>query len=354
MMWTMSRRCQNAFRCLLVLSVLSSPHVARGADKKPVLLDIVIPADAELEVNGYKTKSMGETRRFESPPVAEGKTYAYSLKVTWRGQSLTRRIVLEPDKLKTLDLRDELTALTAPKPKGSFAVLVPPSIAVTVGGSTPLPVRVKRFDFSEAIRVTLHNLPKGIMVSDALLSNGQTDVQTIVVAAADAGPGTWQVNVAAVSGDTRDSATIEITVVKPAPKVEPLPPPQLDAKDEVPTPPKQDKLLEKVVEATPTLELQLPNALELKVGQSGLMEVQMKTTDGTALSTAPTVKVDAGSVPLRVAPWTSSFKSNKAECTLGVALSVDKDCPPGEREVFVRVVAGRYKAERALKLTIKK
>ena len=331
-----------------------TPRSAWGADKRPALLDVLLPADAELEVNGYKTKSMGEMRRFESPPLAKGRPYTYSLKATWRGHSLTRRVELQPDKLKTLDLRDELTALTAPKPRGSFALLVPPSLTVPVEGSAPLPIRVKRFDLPDAIRVTLHHLPKGLIAPDAVLTDGQTDVQTIVVVTKDAVPGTWQINVLGVSGDTRDSATIEITVVTPTPKVDRPSSRRPNEKDDTETFPIDRIKPAKVDQPTPALELIYPKALELRVGQSHLLEVRMKTANGTPLAVAPNVTMDAGGIPLRAVLWTSSFKRDKSHCTIGLAVSVDKDCSLGEFEARVRVETGREKTERSLRLTITK
>ncbi len=357
MIWISTRRRRHAFRFSLFLTIVLGgwmPHSVWGANKKPVLIDVLLPADAVLEVNGYKTKSMGEMRRFESPPVAEGRPYAYSLKVTWRGQSLTRRIEVQPDKLKTLDFRDELTALTAPKSKGSFSLLVPPSLMVPAEGSAPLPIRVKRFNFPDAIRVSLHNLPKGIIASDAVLTDGQTDVETLVVATREAGPGTRQINLVAVSGDTQDSATIEIALVEPTPKVDRSSPPRPKDQDDTNTLPIEGKTPTKLVEAPATLELIFPNAMELRAGQSHLLEIRMKTANATPLAVSPTVTMDAGGIPLRTVLWTSSFKPDKPVCTIGLAISVDKACTPGEFEACVRVAAGRGKAERSMRLTIKK
>jgi len=127
---------------------------ASGAEKKPALLDVLLPADAELEVDGYKAKATGETRLFETPPVELGKTYVYSIKVTWQGRTILRRIQLRPERVTTVDLRRELQTSATPAPVGSFSLLVPPAMTIKASQDAMLPLRVKRFDFPGSIRIT--------------------------------------------------------------------------------------------------------------------------------------------------------------------------------------------------------
>ncbi|HZV08088.1 MAG TPA: TIGR03000 domain-containing protein [Gemmataceae bacterium] len=42
-----------------------------------------VPENAEVWVDGVKTKQSGETRYYFSPPLAPGKKYAYQMKVRW-------------------------------------------------------------------------------------------------------------------------------------------------------------------------------------------------------------------------------------------------------------------------------
>lgn len=42
-----------------------------------------VPADAEIWVNGVKTKQDGESRYFFSPPLASGKKYSYQVRLRW-------------------------------------------------------------------------------------------------------------------------------------------------------------------------------------------------------------------------------------------------------------------------------
>ena len=43
-----------------------------------------VPADAEIWVNGVKTKQTGESRYFFSPPLTPGKKYSYQMRVLWK------------------------------------------------------------------------------------------------------------------------------------------------------------------------------------------------------------------------------------------------------------------------------
>jgi uncharacterized protein (TIGR03000 family) len=276
------------------------PRPAWGADKKPVHLDILLPEDAELEIGGYKTKSTGETRRFESAPVEVGRTYAYSLKIAWHGHTLTRRIQVQPERLLTLDLRKELEALAAPKPAGSFALLAPPALMLKADQQLVFPLRVKRFDFPGSIRVHFENLPKGITVPEVKLSEDQSEGHAMLFAAADDSQGTHEIRVAAASGAMKDVSTIKVTISKPEKKEtkiesksEKKPAPPLEIKVEHKPEAKPEKTVEHkpASKAGPTLSLQLvlPTSVELRSGRATYVEMQVKTTDGSPLPEAPSV-----------------------------------------------------------------
>jgi uncharacterized protein (TIGR03000 family) len=69
---------------LCPLGLLSGRAAARQqAEKQPVRLLVHVPAAARLTIDGHETTHPGEVRRFESPPVATGKTYTYLLKASW-------------------------------------------------------------------------------------------------------------------------------------------------------------------------------------------------------------------------------------------------------------------------------
>jgi uncharacterized protein (TIGR03000 family) len=48
-----------------------------------VALNVRVPAQAEVLVEGKKTEQTGMVRRFVSPPLTPGRTYTYNLKAKW-------------------------------------------------------------------------------------------------------------------------------------------------------------------------------------------------------------------------------------------------------------------------------
>jgi uncharacterized protein (TIGR03000 family) len=54
-----------------------------SSGRAPAKLKLFVPPLAELEIEGHKTKSKGETRTFITPPLVPGKKYMYTLKLTW-------------------------------------------------------------------------------------------------------------------------------------------------------------------------------------------------------------------------------------------------------------------------------
>jgi|SRR5579884_575580 len=59
-----------------------------------------VPENAEIWVNGVKTKQTGESRHFFSPPLSPGKTYSYQMRLRWMkdGKPVeeTQRILVQP------------------------------------------------------------------------------------------------------------------------------------------------------------------------------------------------------------------------------------------------------------------
>src|SRR5262245_11495905 len=62
--------------------------------KEIIAFEVRLPADAVLMIDDYKTTSTGERRTFETPPLAKGGHYAYTLKATSGGKEATRKIQL--------------------------------------------------------------------------------------------------------------------------------------------------------------------------------------------------------------------------------------------------------------------
>ncbi len=78
------------------------------ADGKEIIaFEVRLPAGAVLEIDGRKTTATGEMRKFETPPLAVGKTHSYTLKATANGKEVTRTIELAHGKDNRIDLRPD-------------------------------------------------------------------------------------------------------------------------------------------------------------------------------------------------------------------------------------------------------
>jgi uncharacterized protein (TIGR03000 family) len=97
----------------------SVPRASATIDRTAALADVWLPsADAELWVEGQKTKRTGTYRQFVSPPLAPGKKYAYDFRARWleggREVTQTRTVYFRAGDQITVDF-------TAPPPKESDA-----------------------------------------------------------------------------------------------------------------------------------------------------------------------------------------------------------------------------------------
>jgi arylsulfatase len=78
-----------------------------GGAEESITFEVRLPAAAVLEIDGSKTTSTGETRRFETPGLRVGGHYVYTLKATVNGNVVTRQINLAHGADNTFDLRPE-------------------------------------------------------------------------------------------------------------------------------------------------------------------------------------------------------------------------------------------------------
>jgi uncharacterized protein (TIGR03000 family) len=90
--------------------LLSNPSLtSQQSEAKPAYLQVRIPADAELTVDGVKTKQQGELRRFVTPPLASGKNFVYTFRATWKegGKDVSqeRKVGVQAGLETTVDLR---------------------------------------------------------------------------------------------------------------------------------------------------------------------------------------------------------------------------------------------------------
>src|SRR5262245_51516361 len=82
-------------------------------DEEAITFEVVLPADAVLEIDDVKTKTTGTVRKFRTPPVATGNSYLYTLKATAGDKTVTRQVHLRHGGVRHFDLREEFGAGSA-------------------------------------------------------------------------------------------------------------------------------------------------------------------------------------------------------------------------------------------------
>jgi uncharacterized protein (TIGR03000 family) len=98
---------------LAVTSVLwlttTSLTLGQDTDKKSAHLRLLVPVAAQVAIDGQKTTTTGEERRYETPPLTPGKTYSYQVEASWQeGSSKIVRMAVakvQAGKETVIDLR---------------------------------------------------------------------------------------------------------------------------------------------------------------------------------------------------------------------------------------------------------
>jgi uncharacterized protein (TIGR03000 family) len=74
-----------------------APPTVDGPKPAPVTLDVRVPAEAELWIEGKKVNQDGEVRRLVSPPLQPGQRYTYDFRVIWKenGHEIKRSRTVE-------------------------------------------------------------------------------------------------------------------------------------------------------------------------------------------------------------------------------------------------------------------
>jgi uncharacterized protein (TIGR03000 family) len=83
----------------LTTAAPSYAQIEPAGDPNSVMLEVRVPDNAEIWVNGDKTSQTGAVRHFASPPVATGQKFVYELRARWTDGN--GKVV---DKTKKLDV----------------------------------------------------------------------------------------------------------------------------------------------------------------------------------------------------------------------------------------------------------
>ena len=109
----MSKRTKSRALVLLAVGTLLGCEAgglvrAQTGEKAAVIhITIRLPADATLFIDEHLTKETGTERTFRTPPLSEGRSYAYILKATANGKTVTRPILIAHGVENCFDLRAE-------------------------------------------------------------------------------------------------------------------------------------------------------------------------------------------------------------------------------------------------------
>jgi uncharacterized protein (TIGR03000 family) len=76
----------------------------------PATIRVAVPCEAKVWIDGQATCQSGANRVFESPPLAPGKEFTYTVKAEWRGPDgknvcLTRQVDIQANACVDVDLR---------------------------------------------------------------------------------------------------------------------------------------------------------------------------------------------------------------------------------------------------------
>jgi uncharacterized protein (TIGR03000 family) len=93
-----------------VAAVACTLAAAQEADRQPLSIELLVPADARVEFDGIKTTQTGERRTFTTPPLSAGREYHYALTVTSQGKVIKRGITVSHQGKNSFDLLPDFGA----------------------------------------------------------------------------------------------------------------------------------------------------------------------------------------------------------------------------------------------------
>lgn len=306
-----------------------------ATERKPAVFEVLLPVDAGLELNGNQTRTRGEVRRFESPPLDAGGTYAYTLKVSWHDRIVHRTITLSAGRAIVVDMRKEFEGTGSPK---SLTLRIPPAIALEAGSQALLAIHVRADVPPDAVTFSFSGLPRHVQVVPAASgTGGQGTWRGIVVATPEAQPGTSVVRAYARSGQIRAEANFEVVVTRATGG----------------GPASRTNSAEKKFTATPERSLaleKLPARFIVHVPADAILEVdgaRVKSTGEIRRFESPPLDVGARyrcDLSVTARDWTAS---RQVVIQPGQEVVVDFAAAPAETELAPELNPARYSAPAA-------
>jgi uncharacterized protein (TIGR03000 family) len=184
--------------------------------ERPATFEIRLPADAVLEINGYKTTSTGSFRRFESPPLPIGKNYTYLLKATWRDQVVEKEITVTPDRVMAHDLRPEFK-VSSPALMPGLGMEFPARVDLKGGEKKSFVVKVSRRNLKGEVELQFTGLPKGVTIESVKVPEDKDSATVEVVCDKDCMPGRTQITIHAHCGTVKSSGTMMLSIANKVP-----------------------------------------------------------------------------------------------------------------------------------------
>src|SRR5262249_15845248 len=84
--------------------------VGEAENDQVIGVEVLLPGNALLEIDGNKTTETGAERTFQTPPLKVGGHYNYTLKATSGDKVVTRQVHISHGAANTFDLRPDFQA----------------------------------------------------------------------------------------------------------------------------------------------------------------------------------------------------------------------------------------------------
>ena len=210
------RACARAVLLWMLLALPAAcASFGQSPQNRPAIIEVRLPGDAGLEVNGCKMLATGETCRCQSPPLEVGQSYTYPVQASWKDKTVSRVVTVHAGGLSVVDLNAELRAGVPAGEK--FTLQVPPVLAVEAGGSALFAIHVKRTNYHGPIALSFADLPANVTISPvAIISAGQATWRGTVKAGSGTKLNTTSVTVRAQGGAVSPEAVFDLIVSEPS------------------------------------------------------------------------------------------------------------------------------------------